>query len=247
MIPLIVNIPHAGLEIPGDIPFLLDGDELFSVVRHMADLYTDEWIDASETIYPVVAKTARIVVDTERFVDDALETAAQYGQGVIYERDYKGRLLRHKPSQPERELLLEKYYHPHHQQLNQHCAESLRRYGRAMILDLHSYPASYNMGSGQGEETPDVCIGFDTPHYSESTLANLAATIKQLGFTCSLNAPFAGSLVPSDFFGNPLVHSYMLEIKRSLYMNEATFERNTEGMERVKLLLHNVVQLLQTH
>lgn len=50
MIPLIVNIPHAGLEIPGDIPFLLDGDELCSVIRHMADLYTDEWIEDSETI-----------------------------------------------------------------------------------------------------------------------------------------------------------------------------------------------------
>ena len=212
----------------------------------MADLYTDEWIEDSETIHPVVAKTARIVVDKERFVDNSLETAAQYEQGGIYEKDYKGRRLRNKPSQTERQQLLEQYYHPHHHQLNHLCAESLRLYGRAMILDLHSYPATYNMGSGQGEETPDVCIGFDAPHYSESTLANMAAIVQKHGFTYGLNAPFAGSLVPSNYFGDARVHSYMMEIKRSLYMNEEKFERNPEGMKKIKMLLKDVIQLLHS-
>lgn len=179
MIPLIVNIPHAGLEIPADIPFLLPEEEVKDVSQRMADLYTDEWVISEECVYPVVAKTARIVVDTERFADDALETAAKFGQGVIYEQDYLGRDLRSKPTAANREQLLDRYYYPHHQRLNQLCEESLQAHGLAHILDLHSYPSTYNMGSGQGTETPDVCIGFDAPHYSVSKLDCLVTLIRQ--------------------------------------------------------------------
>lgn len=133
MLPIIVNIPHAGLEIPPDIPFLLPREEV------------------TDRVQLVLARTARIVTDTERFVDDRMESAAKYGQGVIYEKDYLGRTIRREPTKEEREELLNTHYYPHHRMLNQLCAKSLQEYNQAVVLDLHSYPSTYNMGSGQGQ------------------------------------------------------------------------------------------------
>lgn len=242
---VIVNIPHAGLEIPGDIPFCLPPEEVEAIARRMADLYTDELIGPAPGVRLVTARTARIVTNTERFADDAKETAAKYGQGAIYVKDYLGRPLRPTPTAEERADLLRRYYYPHHRQLNRLTAESLQKHGTAVLLDLHSYPSTYNMGSGQGNETPDICLGFETGHCKDSMLHRLTAIIEKRGYSYAHNAPFSGALVPSDYFGDPRVHSYMLEIKRALYMDEQTQIRNPEALSNLRSLLKDIIATLQ--
>ena len=101
------------------------------------------------------------------------------------------------------------------------------------------------MGSGQGEETPDICIGYEAPHYSEDTLKKLTQIVSSHGFTYGLNVPFSGSMVPTGVSNFNCVQSYMIEIKRSLYMDEDTLKRNTAGMAKVRTLLHDIIKALK--
>lgn len=242
---VIVHIPHASLDIPGEVQFYPDQEELQDIAKRMSDLYTDEFLSPNPGIEIVRAPICRIVVDTERFDDDEKEPAANYGQGVIYTRDYLGRDLRPIPTEQEREHLLATYYRPHHSRLYNLCIDSLRAFDKIIILDLHSYPSSYNMGSGQGEETPDICIGYEAPHYSEETLKQLTQIVSSHGFTYGLNVPFSGSMVPTGVSDSNCVQSYMIEIKRSLYMDEDTLERNTAGMSKVRTLLRDIIDALK--
>lgn len=242
---IIVNIPHASLDIPAGINFYPDSEELHDIAMRMSDLYTDELLPSLPGIEIVKAPICRIVVDTERYDDDAKEPAAKFGQGVIYTKDYLGRDLRPEPTDEERQHLLSSYYRPHHSRLYDLCIDSLRTYGKIIILDLHSYPSSYNMGSGQGDETPDICIGYEAPHYAENTLQKLATIILKHGFTGGINVPFSGAIVPSGVEDYDCVQSYMVEIKRSLYMDETTMERNAAGMQKVSDLLLDIIAALK--
>ena len=242
---VIVNIPHASLDIPKDVKFYPAQEELQDIAKRMSDLYTDEFLSPNPGIEIVKAPICRIVVDTERFDDDQKEPAAKYGQGVIYTKDYQERDLRPIPTEQERAHLLATYYRPHHSRLYQLCIDSLRTFYKIIILDLHSYPSTYNMGSGQGEETPDICIGYEAPHYSEYTLKQLTQIVSSYGFTYGLNVPFSGSMVPTGVSNFNCVQSYMIEIKRSLYMDEDTLERNTAGMAKVRTLLHDIIKALK--
>ncbi len=243
--PVIVNIPHAGLDIPEGIYFNHEREELQDIAMRMSDLYTDELLVPAPGIEIVKAPICRIVVDTERFEDDEKEPAAKYGQGVIYTKDYLGRDLRPIPTEEERKYLLSTYYYPHHLRLREHCIDSYRIYGKIIILDLHSYPSSYNMGSGQGAETPDICIGYESPHYVESTLNKLTAIVEAHGFSYGLNVPFSGAMVPLGVSSFDCVQSYMIEIKRSIYMNETTLERDVVGMQKVRNLLLDIIAALK--
>ena len=242
---VIVHIPHASLDIPDEVQFYPDQEELQDIAKRMSDLYTDEFLSPNPGIEIVRAPICRIVVDTERFDDDQKEPAAKYGQGVIYTKDYQGRDLRPIPTEQERAHLLATYYRPHHSRLYNLCIDSLRAYDKIIILDLHSYPSTYNMGSGQGEETPDICIGYEAPHYSEDTLKKLTQIVSSHGFTYGLNVPFSGSMVPAGVSDLDCVQSYMIEIKRSIYMDEDTLERNTAGMAKVRSLLLDIIGALK--
>lgn len=226
-------------------PFYPRPKEVEEIARRMADLYTDELLDPAQGVRLAVARTARIVTDTERFADDAKETAAAYGQGVIYVKDYLNRPLRPAPTAEERAELLRRYYDPHHLRLNQLTAESLQKHGSAVLPDLHSYPSTYNMGSGQGDETPDICLGYETGHCEDSMLNRLTALIEKRGYSCERNAPFSGALIPSDYSGDSRVCSYMLEIKRALYMDEQTQIRNPEALSNLRSLLKDIIATLQ--
>ena len=93
-----------------------------------------------------------------------------------------------------------------------------------MIIDCHSFTSfkqDYEITS-KGKR-PQICLGSDSFHTSEN-LAEIAknAFIKQ-GFEVSLNVPFAGSIVPLEFYEkDKRVSSIMIETRRDLYMDESS-------------------------
>ena len=149
--------------------------------------------------------------------------------GVIYTYTSTGGILRNIPSKAERESLIRKYYKPHHEFLANAVRKELEKYGRALIIDCHSFPSSplpYELD--QNPDRPDICIGTDEFHTPLSLQqAAKAESIKQ-GFKCALNSPYSGSLVPSEFYrSNKNVYSIMIELNRKLYMNEETGQKRS--------------------
>lgn len=242
---VIVNIPHASTYLPKHCGLSCPREDQERIARYSADLYTDEMAPAG--CFAVTAPVSRIVVDMERFVDDAQEPAAKLGSGVIPTRAYDGTELRNLPSEKRRKQLLRRYYYPHHEELAQATRIDLDIFSTARILDLHSYPETYNILGVVGEKRPDVCIGFEDYHCPRALAEALAACAARHGLTAALNDPYSGSLVPLDYYRkDPRVISVMLEIKRSCYMDEQTLEKH-EGMKTIRRFVAEATDILSTY
>lgn len=222
-----LNIPHASLYIPQDIHFLIPQNEVKQEALLMADLYTDELFEDSLYIDVVKADVSRIVVDTERFTDDKKETASQYGMGVIYTKTHNDIILKQTPSSAEKNHLLEKFYYPHHRRLSESVVKNLSLFNRALIIDLHSYPSNVDIMGIGNKASPDICIGFEPFHCDKIILDRIISFCNKNHFSFEFNNPFSGSIVPLQYYRkNNKVKSFMLEIKRSLYMDEQTYAKN---------------------
>ena len=59
--------------------------------------------------------------------------------------------------------------------------------------------------------------------------------------TCEMNRPFSGSIVPSRYYGRDRrVASIMVEVNRSLYMDEVSGERSDQ-YERCNALVGRII------
>jgi len=123
--------------------------------------------------------------------------------------------------------LLEKYYRPHHAKLTSHVGTVLKHHSKALIIDCHSFPARplpYEFD--QTEVRPDICIGTDDFHTQSWIVDQLVTAFKAEDLRCEINTPFGGALVPLQYFRKERsVSSIMVEVNRSLYMDEKSGEK----------------------
>lgn len=250
--PTILHIPHASLSIPADIQpsILLSDADLQSELIKMTDAYTDElFVADSAKAQAVVFPVSRLVVDPERFLDDNQENMAERGMGVIYTRMSNGRRLRHPPTIEEREALINRYYRPHHQKLEDLVSTVLKNFGKCMIIDCHSFPSTpLRYEDDQNPDRPDICIGTDSFHTPQWLEAKVTKSFDRLGFSVEINRPFAGSIVPMKHYQKESrVLSIMIELNRKLYMDESSGKKNnrfdnlrgklSEFLKRLQLLV----------
>lgn len=229
MTPLLVHLPHDATAIPHDAhaDFLLSAGELRAEClrltdRHTAALYTDGLAPADF----LRAEVSRLVVDTERFADDAQEPCAKVGMGATYVRTADGRPLR--TLTPERRAeLMAAYYWPHHRALDEAAVARLDRFGRCLILDAHSYPTGPLPTQLAFGPSPEIGIGTQ-PGHTPPALRDLAVDFfRAHGYSVGVDVPFSGAMVPNACFGrDPRLWSVMIEVRRDLYMDEATGERH---------------------
>jgi N-formylglutamate amidohydrolase len=68
-----------------------------------------------------------------------------------------------------------------------------------------------------------------------------------LGYKTLINSPFKGTIVPLNYYQkNKKVLSVMLEINRSLYMDEATGQKNSNFNKEKKDIFNSIKSLNQT-
>jgi N-formylglutamate amidohydrolase len=250
---IIFHIPHASTTIsPEDrAGILLDDQDLARELLRLTDWYVH---DILRPVYGprdrfVLFPWSRLVVDVERFRDDADEPMARRGMGAVYTRTTDGRLLRHVGpgggAVGRKELLL-RHYDPHHRMLAQSVWMSLDGQGVALVLDCHSFPSKpLQCDLDRNSGRPEVCIGTDAFHTPDWLREGLVAAFRNEGLSVVLNRPFAGTMVPLDFWRkDPRVFSAMIELRRDLYMDEATGQpRNLPAMTRVMMAASEALRI----
>ncbi|MSR86656.1 hypothetical protein EXS70_00575 [Candidatus Peribacteria bacterium] len=226
---MLLHIPHSSIKIPDDMrsTLLLSDDELHKELLRMTDWFTDLIFDVDGTkrlVFPV----SRLVCDPERFSDDALESMASKGMGAIYTQTSEGSLLRKKLSPQERKQLLERFYAPHHAALEAMVQTEINAHGSCLIIDAHSFsskPLSHE--PDQNPNRPDICIGTDAFHTPQELVKVAVGAFEECGLSVAINRPFQGTLVPMKYYQkDKRVLSVMIEVRRGLYMDEESGEKN---------------------
>ncbi|MGV9455225.1 N-formylglutamate amidohydrolase [Streptomyces sp. NPDC003635] len=223
--PVVLHVPHSAREIPDEVRrgIVLDDAALERELDHLTDAHTARIADAAAdacavTPWVFANRLSRLVVDPERFPDEREEMAA-VGMGAVYTRTTHKDVLREDDGDPE--PLLARYFRPYARAMSDAVAGRLAATGRAVIIDVHSYPSRalpYEL-HGDGPR-PAVCLGTDSFHTPPGLLAAAREAFAECG-DVGLDSPFGGTYVPLEFYGaDPRVSALMVEIRRDTYMAE---------------------------
>jgi N-formylglutamate deformylase len=244
--PILGHIPHASKHIPADIgrAFVQSDAYLKAELIRMTDAHTDELFGSIKDIGILfVNQSSRLVMDPERFVDDASEVMSKRGMGAVYTKTSDGRPLRRPLTPSERAAIIDGYYKPYHRQLTSEVSQLTKRFGKCLIIDGHSFPSKplpYELN--RSIHRPDICIGTDVYHTPIALREITVRYFKERGLSVSVNRPFSGSLVPMKFYQKTKkVQSIMIEINRRLYMNERTGRKSLE-FKKIKKLIDGYIK-----
>lgn len=222
----ILHIPHSSTFIPLKDGYLLREQDIAEEINKLTDWYTDELFDTFSAI-KIVAPFSRIFCDVERFKDDEQEVMAQYGMGALYEKTDDGRQLRNISAEL-RQKILKDFYEPHHQRFTKAVSNELDSFGKAIIVDCHSFP-DVPMKRDLYQETPrpDINIGADDFHTPAELTKISEEYFKSKGYNVLINRPYYGSIVPMQYYRrNGNVMSIMIEINRKLYLRPGSTLKN---------------------
>jgi N-formylglutamate amidohydrolase len=232
---LILHIPHSSTNIPLAEGYLVNPIELENEILKLTDWHTEDLFhsDADEMI---VADFSRIFCDPERFTDDSQEIMAQYGMGVLYEKNDDGETIR-KVTPELKEKILDGYYWKHHKKLSEAVNNQLELFGKALIIDCHSYPGiPLKRDLDKNPVRPDFNIGTDAFHTPPKLVDISVSFFENEGYTLGVDWPYRGSIVPLEHYNkNRNVQTIMLEINRALYLNEPTNEKSIRYSEIKKI------------
>ena len=243
--PVLVHIPHASVVISGqDLgDFLPSNEEMRHELIRLTDWYTDELFGHGWAPQNIVQfQHSRLVVDVERFASNSDEPCAMVGMGATYTKTTQGAFLRDL-SQARREELIQNYYNPHHEILTQKVFQILEKFNRCVIIDGHSYPTEPLPTQRNYKVTPEIGIGTDESFTSPKLIEFSVNYFKSHGLEVGLNEPFRGTIVPLEIMKSKdrRVQSVMIEVRRDLYINEDTAEKNSR-FNQIQSIIHGYRQ-----
>lgn len=226
--PVLIHVPHASRVIPPEVraDLLLTDADLAAELDEATDTATDEIAAAARRrtgLRPttVVNTASRLVIDPERF-PDAGEPANGFGRGAVYTRTCTGAPLRPEPY-PHTEHLIDGYFRPYADAVTAAVDERLRTCGRAVIIDLHSYPETPSGFEDPAAPRPALCIGTDavhTPGWLAGATRGAFASLPEIDEIAE-NTPYGGCYVPLRHYGrDERVVSVMIELRRDVYLTD---------------------------
>ena len=220
---ILIHLPHSSYFIPQEYKhlFLIDEKELKKEQLLMTDSYTDELFNTKnkKIIFPI----SRLICDVERFRNEQDEEMTKQGMWVCYTKTHNQKNLK-KVTKAHKQEILNKFYDKHHQVFENEVENILNTNKKCLIIDAHSFSSKALPYELYKEDArPDICLGTDDFHTNKEITNYFKKAFKDKGYEVKINSPFKGTIVPLKFYKQEKrVQSIMIEINRSIYMNEKT-------------------------
>ena len=250
-VPLLISIPHAGVEVPSRIQrrFTAAGRDLPDT-----DWYVDQLYEFARDMGASIIKAnfSRYVVDLNRSPDSQPLYESNVTSPVCPSLTFTGEAIYadgYAPEDSEVQRRVGEYWEPYHRRLSDELTRIKELHGRALLWDAHSIAS----------EVPTLFDGllpafnFGTRDHA-SCPEHIARSLVQLVeaddvFTAALNARFKGGYITLRH-GRPDhgVYAVQLELAQRTYMNEAPRgqwerERASAAALRIQRVLQNFLAL----
>ncbi|RFF30975.1 N-formylglutamate deformylase [Wenzhouxiangella sediminis] len=220
--PLLVNVPHAGTELPPDVASRLTAKagQLPDTDWHVHRLVEGA---AGQGASLMRARYSRYVIDLNRGSDDKPLYAGATTRLVPTENFDGSPVYRAEaPDDGEIAERIERYWRPYHDTLARELRALRERHGFAVLFDVHSIRSAVpRLFEGR---LPDLNLGT---YEDRSCAPELQAAVADMlagaeGFSSVVNGRFKGGFI-TRHYGRPAegVHALQLEIAQSSYMDEA--------------------------
>ncbi|MGV3569112.1 MAG: N-formylglutamate amidohydrolase [Ramlibacter sp.] len=242
-VPLVCDSPHSGTSYPADFAH--------AVPRALLRRGEDTDVEALWQAVPAVGGTLlaahfpRTYIDCNRTEDD-LDPGlldgpwptplhpgekTRLGFGLVWRNVGPGRPIYERAlTVAEVRNRIDSYYRPYHAALAGSIEQCARRFGGVWHLNLHSMPndAYQRLQIASPHPLADFVLGDRDGTTCEPAFVDLVEReLRACGYTVARNDPYKGVQLIARI-GQPARnrHSLQVEIRRPLYMNEATRERN---------------------
>lgn len=241
-LPLVFDSPHSGTVYPADFDFACD----FSTLEKAEDKYVEELfagaVDAGAVL--LQAEFPRSYIDVnrcERDIDvDLLEdiwpeeiaptSRSHAGIGLIrrlvrpgvplYNRALRAAEIKHR---------IDNYYRPYHETLERVIEDAHYRFGQVWHINCHSMPTQDGHAFRASPlKSADFVLGD-----RDGTTCDIDFThavrdmLRGMGYKVSINDPYKGvELVRRYSCPATGRHSLQIEVARSLYLDEQTYQKS---------------------
>jgi len=241
--PVVFDSPHSGTVWPGDFDTIVP----LEVLRKSEDMFVDElFADVPDQGAVLIAALfPRAYIDPNRGLADLdqrlLESPwpeplkpgdkSRMGHGLVWRicpPDYP--MYDRRLSTIEVQQRIDSYWQPYHDALSDVMNDLHQDFGAVWHVNCHSMPAATLKQAGlvNGRQRADFVLGDrDGSTCDRDFTALVADTLTEMGYRVNVNDPYKGvELIRA--FSNPRRnrHSIQIEVNRSLYMDEVTFQRN---------------------
>lgn len=238
-IPLVCDSPHSGVHYPAD----------FNAAVPLARLRggEDTHIDTLWSAVPRVGGTLigatfpRVYIDPNRMLEDldpellaspwplplAPGEKTRLGYGLVWRKiDAATPIYDRQLSVAEVQNRIDRYYRPYHAALASAVEAAYERFGAMWHLNLHSMPnnAYERLKIESARPLADFVLGDRDGATCEPGIVDLVEReLTSLGYTVARNDPYKGVQLIAQI-GRPRErrNSLQIEIRRPLYMDEAT-------------------------
>lgn len=214
---------------------MIDSDEFDFNNKTLCDMFTDElfMFDRQENIHTLVFPYSRFYCDVERYKDNSLEPMYGKGMGYIYTNLINGKTFRSVDDELIEEI--NPIYEHHHTLLKQYAIKDKNN----LIIDCHSFSTKpLECDFNKTSNRPDICIGFNgkSPRAIHTFVKDY---FEKLGFYVLFNEPFEGSITYNE------TESLMIEVNKSLYMNEEAFTKKNDFYKLKFHTQHLILKLIE--
>lgn len=253
-IPVVVEIPHAGLGVDTTAMATLSAPA--RAIGNDADLYVDDLYERAPLLGAsmLVSHISRYVCDLNRGEGEvdarsvAGSTGGSFPHGLIWRRTTDDQPALVAPlSGQELQRRLQTIYHPYHRALADLVSAKLTRFGHVVVLCAHSMPSRGRPGHrDSGTERADIVPGSR----GGRTAAPLVIQTPELlaterGWSVTHDDPYRGGYT-TGLYGRPSqdVHAVQVELARRLYMDESTLRKKEADFPRVAAYCDALVERL---
>ncbi|MGB3299301.1 MAG: N-formylglutamate amidohydrolase [Phormidesmis sp.] len=215
-LPIVANLPHSGLKLPGAIAAQFTPAHSQSLPHsdwHLQPLYS--FLPALG-ITVMQANYSRYVVDLNRALKPPF--LGSFWSAVVPEQTaFKQPIYAaQKPSKESLRDRIDEFYLPYHQQLTALLNDALSQHNTVYLLDLHSF---------MGLITDDVCLGNANGQTCQSALIDQAAnSFTQQGYQTVKNKVFTGGYITRHYGQQSQVEALQIEIRYPVYLPDSQLE-----------------------